>query len=784
MTDPKFLDGSYEFPKETTKIYKNGVLHCEDGPAVRRCYRGELFFEKWYQNGLLHREDGPAVRKRKRGGVFECKWYQNGKLHRENGPAVECGNWKEYWLNGCLQDGKQGGTWYKNGKLHREDGPTLKSDSLEQWHYNGKLHRIDGPAYTHKFGPEDEHVAAYWFRHGRLHRKDGPAITIGPEGQGCHSFLYNPKDDLFFRALEFGEQQWWLDGRLHRKDGPAIEREDGTKVWYKNGRPHREDGPAVIYPNGSQEWWRDGGLHKNDGPAVVPAEGYYLDFYYDEYDESRRLVNKYKTFLFRGNERPVRPLIPPELVPEPLLNSNNSFLDKFKSVLCRAREPKEEPKHILTRASDPYFIRVYNPEWWLHGKPHREDGPARIEDSGEKRWFQHGKLHREDGPAVEHPNGTEEWWLNGKLHREGGPAIDIPEGYCLWHQFKYDKYGEYGAPKRLREFHRMMAKEYRISDGKMPKSDFAGQHFGQEWWVGGKLHREDGPAIEYQDPEDTKSYMHHWYLNGQCHREGGPAIDIQCGRIHHPLPNQDILYGDQQWWRHGKLHREGAAAVISSRRVEKWFFDGKLHRKDGPAVIFHGGSQEWWLDGRLHRENGPAVDIPENCQIRQYKVPRVYRGSWTFIVLSRSQAVEVQYIEESNTWNWLPAHTGQEWWIKGKLHREGAPAIIRHDGEERWFLDGVLHREDGPAVTYGEGSMEWWSKGKLHRIGGPAVDVKKGRILAHEYKPKLYKKNLEHDLQLQHRSWARELKPIGGYRPDNPSQHIGQQWWENGVRIK
>jgi hypothetical protein len=39
------------------------------------------------------------------------------------------------------------------------------------------------------------------------------------------------------------------------------------------------------------------------------------------------------------------------------------------------------------------------------------------------------------------------------------------------------------------------------------------------WYLNDKLHREDGPAIEYSD--GSKS----WYLNGKLHREDGPAIE-------------------------------------------------------------------------------------------------------------------------------------------------------------------------------------------------------------------------------------------------------------------
>ena len=40
-----------------------------------------------------------------------------------------------------------------------------------------------------------------------------------------------------------------------------------------------------------------------------------------------------------------------------------------------------------------------------------------------------------------------------------------------------------------------------------------------KWRVGGKKHREDGPAIEWAD--DRRS----WFINGKRHREDGPAIE-------------------------------------------------------------------------------------------------------------------------------------------------------------------------------------------------------------------------------------------------------------------
>ena len=43
------------------------------------------------------------------------------------------------------------------------------------------------------------------------------------------------------------------------------------------------------------------------------------------------------------------------------------------------------------------------------------------------------------------------------------------------------------------------------------------------WYLNDKIHREDGPAIEYVN--GTKI----WLLNGKWHREDGPAIEYADG---------------------------------------------------------------------------------------------------------------------------------------------------------------------------------------------------------------------------------------------------------------
>jgi hypothetical protein len=80
---------------EDTKRYRNGKLHCEDGPAVERADGSK----QWYRHGLVHREDGPAL---------ELKdgtkaWFRDGQLHREDGPAIVWSNGEKRWWRDGIQ---------------------------------------------------------------------------------------------------------------------------------------------------------------------------------------------------------------------------------------------------------------------------------------------------------------------------------------------------------------------------------------------------------------------------------------------------------------------------------------------------------------------------------------------------------------------------------------------------------------------------------------------------------------------------------------------------------
>ena len=60
----------------------------------------------------------------------------------------------------------------------------------------------------------------------------------------------------------------------------------------------------------------------------------------------------------------------------------------------------------------------------------------------------------------------------------------------------------------------------------MPESTCEIDHLGNKRWFNsdGKLHRLDGPAVEYADGYKA------WYRNDKLHRVDGPAIEYPSGR--------------------------------------------------------------------------------------------------------------------------------------------------------------------------------------------------------------------------------------------------------------
>lgn len=70
----------------------------------------------------------------------------------------------------------------------------------------------------------------------------------------------------------------------------------------------------------------------------------------------------------------------------------------------------------------------------------------------------------------------------------------------------------------------------------------------KEWRVDGRLHRDDGPAVEWRDGTNE------WWQNGKPHREDGAAVEYQDGR--------------KDYWLHGtKVNEEEVEKLISLSRL-------------------------------------------------------------------------------------------------------------------------------------------------------------------------------------------------------------------------
>ena len=80
----------------------------------------------------------------------------------------------------------------------------------------------------------------------------------------------------------------------------------------------------------------------------------------------------------------------------------------------------------------------------------------------------------------------------------------------------------------------------------------------------------------------------YWYLNGKRHREDGPAIE--CAN------------GARYWYLNGKLHRKDGPACEYANGTREWYLNGKYHREDGPAVEFADGSRYWYLSDIRYTE--------------------------------------------------------------------------------------------------------------------------------------------------------------------------------------
>jgi hypothetical protein len=87
----------------------------------------------------------------------------------------------------------------------------------------------------------------------------------------------------------------------------------------------------------------------------------------------------------------------------------------------------------------------------------------------------------------------------------------------------------------------------------------------------GRLHRLDGPAIEWDNGDKE------WFIDGcYCRLDNGPTVEYHTGT--------------REWWLGEKLHRLDGPAVVYSNNDEEWFVDDERLTQEQfnrhPLVIF------------------------------------------------------------------------------------------------------------------------------------------------------------------------------------------------------
>jgi len=111
------------------------------------------------------------------------------------------------------------------------------------------------------------------------------------------------------------------------------------------------------------------------------------------------------------------------------------------------------------------------------------------------------------------------------------------------------------------------------------------------------------------NPEIDKYGTKRWYVNGKPHRIDGPAVES--------------FNGYKEWRVNGLYHRLDGPACEDVDGDKTWFVNGKLHRLDGPACEYISGNKSWYVDDE--KLSGPLDLLKRGAKledIAEYLTPR------------------------------------------------------------------------------------------------------------------------------------------------------------------
>lgn len=548
----------------------------------------------------------------------------------------------EYTLLSPEQKKKIGSTYMQGGST----GAKFFNDKK-------KIHREDGPAHITTLG-------LYWMKNDVLHREDGPASIT----------------NLSYRKV----RRWYVKGILHRIDGPAVEYFDfDHPEWaefYVNGKKMTKEEFLQHFDLKESE------IHDNESEYSLSNSEWYDRFMglFGKYSsEAREIVMK----AFR-----IRKLKPP-------------FVNlKFGHVIL---------PEVLKRKHGAYAINYGNKmtEFYFldeNGEYSRLDGgPAEIKN-GMLRWSIHGRTHKDNGPAVIYAakfNGAE-FWVNGREmdKKEFEKHFDIKEFLnesstaenmallnVMYH--KYSKEAEVIFKEALAE-EKLNSHQKHGEPGilwltpervKQTGSDFISRSDSRySFWklkgVGAQsyLHRLDGPA-------EISPYTIIWKVNGKNHREDGPAQITKYGGARYFINDRQIP--QEEYEKHFDIKEslnEGTEAYDNCGTTRSYRL--KITRKyEKEAQDFLKTCMK--ENGSKNRENGQEA-IPEKY-LREYG------------------ANEISFNQNYGIYIFLDD--------RNRKNRLNGPAHVKKDGYAAWYRNGVLHREDGPAIINSDSGSAFYING-------------------------------------------------------------------------
>jgi hypothetical protein len=477
-------------------------------------------------------------------GIVVCRgdgskqWFENGIRHREDGPAVEYKNGrKTWWLIGC--EYTESGWKKEVAKLNAKTAEEAKVVETKEEPVVLKVESLSELPNKFTGIVEVSCVARCWYKNGLKHREDGPAVEWA---SGAKSWWLN--------GFLCSEEEWKAEvAKLNAKpaeETKVVETKEEPVVLKVNSTsdiPEDFSG-CLLFKNGKKEWCLDGMYYSEAGWKLVMAKRKAKPTEGDKTSEPMT-VKEFPTLMLEVDSE---------------LEIPNGFIgfvlppngDRFWYETIKYNDKGE--RVLLT-------IKVE----CLDELPDNFTGIVELSDFV-RRWHKKGRLHREDGPAIERADGSKSWWLNGFLCSEEEWKAEVAK--------LNNKPAEEAKAMENKEEPVVLKLNYRQE---VP-SNFTGiilhRNGEKVYSKNGKPHREDGPAIIWND-----GVYEAWYSNGLFHRVDGPARKWANGTEEFWL--NDMFYSEPEWKAEvAKLNNKPAEEAKPMKELDPRFGEF-IHSNDG-----------------------------------------------------------------------------------------------------------------------------------------------------------------------------------------------------------